>query len=152
MNAIIPALFIGILAFLAVYDVRYRIVPNKVTYPAIAIALIYSIASANVNAPMSLLGGAILAGLLFAAGLLQKKMGMGDVKLAFLIGLMTGLPEGIIALFCGILLGGLTAIFLLLLRLRQRKDEMPYAPFLAAGAIVMLVAGQPVMSYLLGLI
>ncbi|GAF79372.1 unnamed protein product, partial [marine sediment metagenome] len=46
------------------------------------------------------------------------------------------------ALFSGIALGGLAAIVLLLLRIKGRKEEMPYAPFLSLGAIAVLLGEQ----------
>ena len=96
----------------------------------------------EVSIKMSLIGGAVLAGLLMIPSMFLKGMGIGDVKLAALIGLMTGFPQGIIALFSGIILGGLAAIILLLLRIKGRKEEMPYAPFLSLGAIAVLL-GEP---------
>ncbi|MEE8413137.1 MAG: A24 family peptidase [Dehalococcoidales bacterium] len=142
-------LFTVILIYLAIYDLKKGIIPNRVVYPSIIISLILSILSPVTNALLSLLSGIVLAVLLLVAGLLQKKMGLGDVKLAFLIGIMTGLPGGIIALFSGIFLGGLAAIFLLLFKLKGRKDEMPFAPFLAMGAIIVLLGSQYIVDPIL---
>ncbi len=152
MEIISLLFFTGVLIFLALYDLRYRIIPNRVVYPAISITLALSLISPEVRVVTALISGTTLALLLLIPALLLKKMGMGDVKLAFLIGLMTGFPEGIIALFGGIFLGGLVAIILVLLRLKSGKDEMPYAPFLAAGAIVVLYGGQHIMNPILGMI
>ncbi len=152
MEIISLLFFTGVLIFLALYDLKYRTIPNKVVYPAIIITLILSLVSPEVSTGMALVSGTALSLLLLIPALLLKKMGMGDVKLAFLIGLMTGFPEGIIALFGGIFLGGLVAIILVLLRLKSGKDEMPYAPFLAAGAIVVLLGGQHIMNPVLELI
>jgi len=76
---------------------------------------------------------------------------MGDVKLACLIGLATGLPLVIVALLTGILLGGLVAIVLLLLRLKGRKDVIPYGTFLAIGPIVTLLWGNDIFNWYLSL-
>lgn len=152
MEIISLLFFTGVLIFLALYDLKYRIIPNRVVYPAIIITLALSLLSPEVRVVMALASGTALALLLLIPALLLKKMGMGDVKLVFLIGLMTGLPEGIIALFGGIFLGGLAAIILVLLRLKSGKDEMPYAPFLAAGAIVVLIGGQQIMNSILEMI
>lgn len=152
METISLLFFIGVLIFLALYDLKYRIIPNRVVYPAIIITLTLSLLSPEVSVMMTLVSGGALALLLLIPALLLNKLGMGDVKLAFLIGLMTGFPEGIIALFGGIFLGGLAAIFLVLLRLKNREDEMPYAPFLAVGAIIVLLTGQQIMKPLLEMI
>ena len=68
-------------------------------------------------------------------------MGMGDVKLAGLIGLMTGLDGVILAMTVGILAGGLAALALLASRRFDRKATMAYAPYLALGAWVALYFG-----------
>ena len=62
-------------------------------------------------------------------------LGMGDVKLAGLIGLMLGYPAVINALVVGILLGAGAALILLATRRANRKSTMAYAPYLALGAL-----------------
>lgn len=143
--------YIGVLIFLSFYDLKHGLVPNKITYPAILVTIGLTLLSPEASIKMSLIGGAVLAGLLMIPALLFKRMGLGDVKLAFLIGLMTGFPEGMIALFGGIFIGGISAIILIAFKIRGPKDEMPYAPFLAAGAIAVLLWGQRIMSAILEL-
>ncbi len=144
--------FVVILILLSVSDLRHRIIPNKILYPAVLITVGLAVVSPELSIKMSLIGGVVLAGLLMIPAVLLKRMGLGDVKLAFLIGLMTGFPEGIIALFSGIILGGLVAIILLLLKVKGLRDEMPYAPFLAIGAIAVLLGEQYSLFPLLELV
>ena len=133
---------VGILICLSVSDLRRGIIPNKIVYPAMLITIGFTLVSPEASIKMSLIGGAALAGLLGIPAVLLKRVGLGDVKLAALIGLMTGFPQGVIALFSGITLGGLAAIILLLLKIKEPKEDMPYAPFLSLGAIVVLL-GEP---------
>jgi prepilin signal peptidase PulO-like enzyme (type II secretory pathway) len=77
----------------------------------------------------------------------RNALGWGDVKLAFLIGMMTGFPQVLQALTLGILLGGLAAGLLLLTRVRRPKEYMPYAPYLAAGSILTLLRGQSIAAW-----
>ena len=63
-------------------------------------------------------------------------LGAGDTKLALLIGAMAGMPGVFNALFFGVALGGLGALFYLTVLRRGRKEFMPYGPYLAAGAII----------------
>jgi leader peptidase (prepilin peptidase)/N-methyltransferase len=74
-------------------------------------------------------------------------MGAGDVKLAFLIGMLTGFPWVLQALVVGILLGGLAAALLLLFRLRGPRQYIPYAPYLVAGAMATLLYGQHIANW-----
>jgi len=106
------------------------------------ISIILALLSPGASVGYSLLGGATLLMLVLIPAVILKGIAAGDIKLAGLIGLMVGFPEGLYALFAGIILGGLAAIILLLARLKGRKDAMPYAPYLSVGAIVVMLAGQ----------
>lgn len=77
-------------------------------------------------------------------------MGMGDIKMACLIGLVTGYPLVIVALLIGILIGGLVAIVYLLIFKRGRKDVIPYGTFLAIGPMVTLLWGNEILDWYLG--
>jgi leader peptidase (prepilin peptidase)/N-methyltransferase len=76
-------------------------------------------------------------------------MGWGDIKLAALIGLITGFPLVILAMFLAVIIGGLTAGILLLLKLKGRKDAIPFGPFLSLAAMVTLFWGSDVLSWLI---
>ena len=80
-----------------------------------------------------------------------RGMGMGDIKLAALIGLVTGFPLVITALFIGIVIGGIVAIIILALKLKSRKDVIPYGTFLAIGPIITLLWGIDIFNWYLGL-
>jgi leader peptidase (prepilin peptidase) / N-methyltransferase len=69
-------------------------------------------------------------------------MGAGDIKLAGVIGLLTGYPLVIPALLLGVGLGGAAALTLLITRRAGRKSSMAYAPYLAVGAIIVLMMGR----------
>jgi leader peptidase (prepilin peptidase)/N-methyltransferase len=78
-------------------------------------------------------------------------MGWGDVKLAALIGLVTGFPVVFIALLMGVILGGVVAVILLALKLKKRQEGIPFGPFLALAAIVTLLWGSNILSWYRGL-
>ena len=89
--------------------------------------------------PQALLGAALGFGLFVLIALLGRgAMGAGDVKLAGFIGLLVGYPAVLQALFAGIVFGGLAAPAAILMG-RGRKSTIPYAPWLALGAMVVLV-------------
>ena len=88
----------------------------------------------------ALLGGAVGLGAFLALALVGRgALGAGDVKLAGVIGLMTGYPEVLSTLALGIVLGGVAALWLLLARRVSRQSYMAYAPYLAIGALIMLL-------------
>ena len=148
MNLVISLFFILILVVLAIIDFRRGVIPNKIVYPAVIVIVAIDIFAPGQGIVPAVLTGITLAGFLAVAGMLQRRMGMGDIKLAFLIGLMTGLPSGFIALSLGIFLGGIAAIVLLVLKLKGRNDEMPYGPYLASGAIIAILFNGAINIYI----
>jgi leader peptidase (prepilin peptidase) / N-methyltransferase len=126
-------------------DLERRIVPNRVVLPAfVAVLALNTIAHPS---PEWALGAVGAAGFLLAAALAYPGgMGMGDVKLALLIGAMLGrmTPVGVLL---GLLLALIPSVVLLVRHgSRARRLAIPLAPFLAAGAVVALFAGQHILD------
>jgi leader peptidase (prepilin peptidase) / N-methyltransferase len=74
-------------------------------------------------------------------------MGMGDIKLAALVGLMVGYPLIILALLISWILGGVVAAILLALKIKGRKDRIPAAVFMVSAALVVLLWGQDIWMW-----
>ena len=79
-------------------------------------------------------------------------MGMGDVKLAGLLGLMVGFPLIFVALFVSIWAGGLVAVALLISGRKKRKEMLPFGPFLCIGGLAALLWGRQILAWYIGLI
>ncbi len=121
-------------------DVLAYRVPNVITYPAIVAATAIGMVMSDANQGDVLLGGAVIGGTFLAMAIVTRGgMGMGDVKLALFVGLALGLDYGYRAMLITALLGGGIAIFLLVTRIRDRRDPIPYAPFISGGALFYLL-------------
>jgi prepilin signal peptidase PulO-like enzyme (type II secretory pathway) len=117
----------------------YR-VPNVITYPFIIAAFAVGMTLSSADRLDVVFGGLLFGGLLFVPSLLSGgAMGMGDVKLALFVGFALGLTFVVPAMILMALGGGAAAIFLLVSRVRGRRDPIPYAPFIAAGAFVVMI-------------
>jgi leader peptidase (prepilin peptidase)/N-methyltransferase len=148
-------LFGWTLMVVAVIDLQTRRIPNRLTYPLTPALLVLLVVAALLDgapggAVRALLGGVVAFALLLTLALINPRgMGMGDVKLAGFIGLGLGyLGWGHLwlGLFLGFFGGGVIAGLLLALRLRTRKDHIPFGPWLAIGAMVALLAARPIID------
>lgn len=148
--AALASFFVIVLVTLSAADLRYRLVPNRIVIPAAAIVLV---AHAAIDPSVRWLLGALGAStfLLVAALAYPKGLGMGDVKLALLLGAMLGV-EVAVALMVGFL-SALVPTLVLFLRhgSRARKMAIPLVPFLSLGAVVALFAGDTILDWYLGL-
>ncbi|MBA7647946.1 Type 4 prepilin-like proteins leader peptide-processing enzyme [subsurface metagenome] len=142
------------LIIIFVYDLKYYLVPDKIIYPAIVITLLYGIQSsrfANAGAIFNLqsifnylLAGAIGGTFFLVIFLISrgKWMGLGDVKIGVLMGLLLGLSHLFIALFLAFLIGGTVSIILLVLKKKALKSEIPLGPFLTGATFITLLCGD----------
>ena len=165
-----PALFITafwccIFIIIIFIDWEHKLILNKITYPSMILALVLlGIATLFPDAEIlghhrfvpditilsGLIGGGVGFFFFFIVYLINPGgMGMGDIKLALLIGLVTGFPLVIAGLMIGILLGGVTAVVLIVFRLKKSKDVVPYGTFLAIGPIIAFFWGNQILDWYL---
>lgn len=153
-------LFAWTLLCLTAIDLEHYRIPNRLTYPLTPVLAVLLVAAALVGgqpevALRTVLGGLAAFGALLVLALISPRgMGLGDVKLAAFLGLGLGyLGWGHVALgfFVAFLLGGFTATVLLVLQLRDRKGHIPFGPWLAAGSVVAVLVGEPVIDAYLSL-
>jgi leader peptidase (prepilin peptidase) / N-methyltransferase len=132
----------------ALIDLEHRIIPNKITALGAVLALAIGLALDPAGEPERLIGGAAAGGFLLLAALAYPGgMGMGDVKLAGMMGLFLGAavaPAILLALISGV---GLGAVVIAHKGSKQgRKTAIPFGPFLAFGALVAVFAGHPLVD------
>jgi leader peptidase (prepilin peptidase) / N-methyltransferase len=149
----------GLLALMpgvALIDLRHRIIPNKLTYPAIVLfALVIPLAWLIGDAAdpvKAVVGFLSFGGGIFLVASVSGGMGFGDVKLAALIGLVLGsLGLRFVGVSAGatIVLGGVGGLLALTMG-RGMKSKIPYGPYLAAGAVVAGLWGDPLASWYIG--
>ena len=102
----------------------------------------------------AILGAGVAFGLLLIVHLVSPRgMGMGDVKLCFVLGLFLGylsIGRVFVGLFLGFVLGSVIGIALLATGIRSRKDHIPFGPFLAAGAMLSVLVGGSILDWYRG--
>jgi leader peptidase (prepilin peptidase)/N-methyltransferase len=149
----LPAfLYLGaVCVALALIDLDHKRLPDKLTLPSYVVGLVLlslaAVADGSPRVVVRVLGGmAVLYGFYFLLAFAYPAgMGFGDVKLAGVLGLYLGyLGWGSVAvgLFLGFLFGGVFSVGALLLRRATRKSQVPYGPFMIAGAFVAIWFGH----------
>ena len=146
-------IYTGLLIIIFVIDLEHQLVLDKVSYPGMAIAFVFSFFLPEPGVRSALLGGATGSGIMALLYIIvfliirAEGLGWGDVKMAAVMGLMTGFPLVIVALLLSWLSGGLVAAILLALKAKGRKDMIPTATFMALSTIITLLWGQAIYEW-----
>ena len=148
-NLYIIVLYSIFLIILAGIDLKRGIIPNKLIYPAVVVAVVISLLFSVLEIVPSIGSAFAGAGIGFAYFLLvnilsKGGMGLGDVKMAGLIGLVLGYPLILVALGIAVITGGIVAVI-------NRKSSIPFAPFLTPAAIAAVAFGNDIKDWYIGL-
>ena len=143
--------FVLVLVPCALIDLEHRIIPNKITLPGAVAAIVITALTHPGHLPAQLIAGAAAFTFLLLAVLAYPSgMGMGDVKLAGVMGLFLGrdvAPAILVALLAGSLFG--MVIIARKGAKEGRKTTVPFGPFLALGGLVGLFAGHAIVHWYL---
>jgi leader peptidase (prepilin peptidase) / N-methyltransferase len=148
---VVAALFCSVLVAVTATDLTHRIIPNRIVVPAAAVILVAQ--TALEPSPEWVLAALAAAGFLFLAVVAYPAgMGMGDVKLALVMGAALGKTVAV-AMMLGMFAALLPSIVLLARHgSAARKMGIPFGPFLALGSVVALFAGEHILDAYLALL
>jgi len=146
-------LFVCILIVVFIYDLRWQLILDKVTVPAIIVAfglnLWLGMNWLNLLAAAGIGGGFFLAQYLISRG---RWIGGGDIRLGVLMGLMLGWPQILTALILAYVSGAVVGVGLLLERKKQLSSRLPFGTFLSAATIAAMLWGENMLEWYLGII
>jgi leader peptidase (prepilin peptidase) / N-methyltransferase len=144
-EAAVAAFFCAVLVAVSAIDIEHRIIPNRIVLPATVVVLAAN--TARDPSPEWIIAGLAASGFLLAAALAYPAgMGMGDVKLALLMGVALGKTVPV-ALIVGMLAAMIPGIVLFARHGKKaRKMGIPFGPFLALGSVVALFWGHGILD------
>jgi len=164
--------FVAAVVALIFIDAEHMILPDVITYPGFALALVaravvpnlYGVGSFGDGLPAWLLslGGALLGalvggGFLWLVGWLWERargveaMGLGDVKMMFMVGAFLGWPLTLLTIFVGVLTGSVAGVAAMARRgERDMQMLLPFGIFLGLGALISLLVGTPIAEWYAG--
>jgi leader peptidase (prepilin peptidase)/N-methyltransferase len=151
--------FVGVTIALTLTDLDHQRIPNRILYPSTVVAVVLLAAAAVADGHLAftvraLEGGVAYFGLLFVVALAARGgFGMGDVKLAFLLGLFLAYVSWgtlVVGVFLSFVVGGVAALLLLITKVRGRKDPIAFGPALIAGAWLAIPFAERLLDWYLG--
>lgn len=141
-----------LLIIISFIDLKEKIIPDELSLPGVAGGLILSLFLLPSGFFNAFIGMAFGGGILLIVAFVSKGgMGGGDVKLMAMIGAFLGWPDVVVSLFLAVFIGSLVGLLLIVLRLKKRKDAVPFGPFLALGAIISILYGSDLIMWYLNL-
>ena len=148
-DAIIGIVLVLLLVPITLIDLDHHLIPNKITYPGFVLGVILVAALDTDSLVENLIASVAAGGFLFVAWFFYPRgMGMGDVKLAFVLGIYLGravAPAMFTAFVAGALVGGLVIARMGVAQ--GRKAGIPFGPWLALGGVVGLLAGDDIVDW-----
>jgi leader peptidase (prepilin peptidase)/N-methyltransferase len=145
---VLGLVLVAFLVPIALIDLDYKIIPNRITLPAAIVGVVLGTALDPSGEIERLIAGAAAGGLLALPALLRPNgMGMGDAKLVAVLGLYLGAAVAP-ALFIAFIVGTIIGIAIIMRKgmVPGRKTAVPFGPFLALGAVVGVLAGNELVS------
>lgn len=150
MRSLMGALMLNYLAVVGYIDLREKVIPNELIVVGLIVWLVFfllNIFAAKMpwssTLKYSLLGGLGIGGVLFVLSLVLKSgLGMGDVKLFFVLGLMYGLADTYGILLFSVIVMAVVSLVLLAIKKVSVKTAIPMAPFVVLGFILSIIAGM----------
>lgn len=146
MSSLFTCALIVLLLVHCYTDLRWQLLYDRVNGCLGLLGLAYAFWAGELLAGVQ--GAAVGGGLLLLLYVLSGGgMGLGDVKLALVLGLWLGPSRTLLALLLAFVAGGLVGVFLLTSGLRSRKEAIPFGPFLALGACVSYLWGGSIITW-----
>lgn len=144
------------LIIIFLYDFKYYLILDKVTVPAMVIAIIWQLALdfswqsfISVSVAALLGGGFFLLQYVVSKG---KWIGGGDIRLGLLMGLILGWPNIIVALMLSYVIGAVFAVGMLLLKKKQWGSQIPFGTFLSLGTFIAMLYGKELIEWYISLL
>lgn len=143
-------IFTSIMIVIAMIDFETTFVYRSITILAMIVGSILTIIQAgNDNGIVldSIVGFILSTSIIFLIVVVTRGMGEGDIEIAAICGLFLGMKGVIVTLFLSFIMGGIVSSLILILKLKERKDEIPFGPYLAIGGMVAMLYGNLLMDF-----
>ena len=152
INFIFYSLLVSLLIVISFIDLECKYIYSSTIILGCILAFIYilmGLYAKDANIVNNILGGVIGYLIIYLIVIITKGMGQGDAEIAGLCGLFIGIQGISVSLFIAIVLGGLVASIILLFKLKDKKSEIAFGPYITIGAIMYILMGKELVSFYL---
>ncbi|MFA5076464.1 MAG: prepilin peptidase [Patescibacteria group bacterium] len=138
------------LIIIFIYDLKYYLILDRVVWPAIILSLIFNLII-GYSFWSLILGGIIVAGFFSLQFIISRGrwIGGGDIRLGFLIGVILGWPQVLIALILAYVTGAIVGVMLILSKNKSWSSAIPFGTFLTSSTFFCLFYGQAILNWYL---
>jgi len=143
-------IFVSLIIICAGTDLNTGLILNSVTFPGMALGIALSFVAPSMAPLEALLGLLVSGGVVWLIWAITRGRGMGggDVKFLAMVGAFLGWDRGLLTLFLGALIGSVVGIARIAAGKQERRDPIPFGPFLSLGAIISMFFGAKLLGFL----
>lgn len=149
LSFVFYSLLTSLLIVISYIDLDSKYIYSSTTILGVVLADIYIVVglyTKDISISNNVLGGAIGYGIIYLIVVITKGMGQGDAEVAGVCGLFIGIKGILVCLFIAVVLGGLVAAIILIFKLKEKKSEIAFSPYISIGSIVYILLGKEILS------
>lgn len=149
LSFVFYSLLTSLLIVISYIDLDSKYIYSSTTILGVVLAAIYIVVglyTKDISISNNVLGGAIGYGIIYLIVVITKGMGQGDAEVAGVCGLFIGIKGILVCLFIAVVLGGLVAAIILIFKLKEKKSEIAFSPYISIGSIVYILLGKEIFS------
>lgn len=144
LKYLLLACFLVAISFI---DLEHYIIPNELVIAMLGTGIVMDLLTREFGLVSILLGMFVPFATLTALALISRGgMGGGDIKLAGVTGLFLGWPQSIVALILSFFIAGIAGLIMLALKVKKRKDPIPFGPYYAVGILISVFWGKTLLE------
>lgn len=141
----------SIILVMSMIDLKHFIIPDELSLLNFIIAIVFIFLVNEPSLKSAVYGGLLGFGLLFLIALIGP-MGGGDIKIMAGFGIFLGFYPTVLAIMLSFILGGIIGVLLILFKIKDRKDPIPFGPFLGLGTLISFMYYQPIITWYFSLL
>jgi len=149
INTVLYCLTASLLIVISLIDLKHKIIPDGLIITGLVLGIIFIITGGMFLNRLA--GAAIGLALFLGIAVITNAMGGGDIKLMAVLGLMFGVGGILFITLFSFVTGAIISLILLTLKIKGRKDEIPFGPFISLSALIYIFYGIEIINWYIGL-